>query len=198
VPALTAHFSVFAEGPVEGRTVLVTGGAGAVGHYAIELAKNAGATVIATASSPEKQQAARAAGAEHVLGYREPNVVEAILELAPGGVDRVVDVAFGANLPLTSAAVALNGTIASYGSDAVPEPAVPFYTLMRRGVTIRLISVFTMPSSVLRAAVDDITRLLSGDVLTHPIAARFPLDDIVSAHEAVEKGAGIGKVLLHR
>jgi NADPH2:quinone reductase len=198
VPALTAHFSVFADGPVEGRTVLVTGGAGAVGHYAIELAKNAGATVIATGSSPEKQQAARAAGAEHVLGYREPNVVEAILELAPGGVDRVVDVAFGANLPLTSAAVALNGTIASYGSDAVPEPAVPFYTLMRRGVTIRLISVFTMPSSVLRAAVDDITRLLSGDVLTHPIAARFPLDDIVSAHEAVEKGAGIGKVLLHR
>lgn len=196
VPALTAQRCVFADGPVDGRTVLVTGGAGAVAHYAIQLARHGGATVIATTSTPEKHEAARAAGAAHTVDYRDPDVAEAILDLAPGGVDRVVDVAFGANLPLTSAVIATGGTIATYASDAVPDPAFPFYPLMHRGVTVRTVLVFAMPPPAIWAATDHITRLLQDDVLSHRIAARYPLDAIATAHDDVEQSRRIGKVLV--
>jgi NADPH2:quinone reductase len=188
---------VFADGPVTGRTVLVTGGAGAVAHYAIELAKHGGARVLATASTPAKQAAALGAGADIVVDYRRADAAEELLRYSGGaGVDRVVDVAFGANLPLTSAVVASNGTIASYGSDAVPEPAFPFYPLMRKGINVRLVSVFALSAPALRAATDHVTRLLADRALTHPIAARHDLADIAAAHQAVERGDGPGKVLL--
>jgi NADPH:quinone reductase len=198
VPALTAHRAVHADGSVAGRTVLVTGGAGAVGHYAIEMAKARGATVIATASTPAKREAARAAGADHVVDYRDTPAAVAAIETVAGplGVDRVVDVAFGPNLPLTGAVLALNGTIAAYGSDREPEPTVPFYPLMRRGATIRLVSVFALPPAALRTAVADVTALLERRRLTHPIAARFALEDIAAAHAAVEDGRAIGKVIV--
>jgi len=92
------------------------------------------------------------------------------------------------NLPLTSAVIATNGTIAAYGSDAVAEPALPFYPLMRRGVTIRTVRVFTMPPPAMRAATEHVNRLLVDNVLTHPVAARFPLAEIAAAHRLVESG----------
>ncbi|MGV9387099.1 NADPH:quinone reductase [Nonomuraea sp. NPDC003707] len=197
VPALTAHRALLADGPVAGQIVLVTGGAGMVAHYAIELAKHAGATVVATASTAAKQEAARAAGADHVVDYRASDAVEAVMAATGGhGVDRVVDVAFGANLPLTSAVVAANGTISAYGSDAVPNPEFPFYSLMRRGITVRTVLVFAMPAPAMAAAIEGVTSLLAAGVLTHPIAARYHLDDCVAAHEVVESGGSIGKVLL--
>jgi NADPH2:quinone reductase len=197
VPALTAHRCVYADGGVEGQNVLVTGGAGAVGHYAIELAKYGGARVIATASTPAKQEASRAAGADHVLDYHEPDVAAQILSLTEGqGVDRVVDVAFGVNLPLSCAVIATNGVIASYSSDAAPDPSLPFSALMRRSVTIRTILVFVLADEALRAGVEDVTRLLAAGELSHPIAARYPLSAIAAAHNAVESGDAIGKVLV--
>ncbi|WP_396446167.1 NADPH:quinone reductase [Actinomadura sp.] len=197
VPALTAHRCVFADGPVDGLTVLVTGGAGAVSHYAIELARWGGATVIATAGAPEKQEAARRSGADHVVDHRRPDAVEAILGFTGGRrVDRVVDVAFGANLSLTEAIIATGGTIATYASDAVPEPAFPFYSFMRRCVTIRTVLVFAMPAQAMRSAIDDVTSLLLRGALTHPIAARYRLLDIAAAHRAVERRTGIGKTLV--
>jgi NADPH2:quinone reductase len=196
VPALTAHRAVFVDGPVSGKTVLITGGAGAVGHYAIELAKHGGATVLATASTPEKQKSALAAGADHVVDYRSPDAAAEILALSGGGVQRVVDVAFGANLPLTSAVIATNGTIVAYGSDAVTEPALPFYPLMRRNVTIRAVQVFTMPAPALRAASEHVNRLLADNALTHPIDDRYPLGEIAAAHRRVESGDAVGKVLI--
>ncbi|MCK2213384.1 NADPH:quinone reductase [Actinomadura sp. ATCC 31491] len=196
VPALTAHRCLFADGPVAGRTVLVTGAAGAVGHYAVQLAAHGGATVIATARTPEQRASALDAGAHHVLDNRAPGAAEAVLDLAPAGVDRVVDVAFGANLPFTSQVIATGGTIATYASDAVPEPALPFYRLMRRGVTIRTTLVFVMPAPALRAATEHVTRLLEDDVLTHPIAARHPLAAAADAHRDVESGHAPGKVLI--
>jgi len=197
VPALTAHRCVFADGPVDGRTVLVTGGAGAVGRYAVQLAALAGATVIATASTDDKRRAARDAGARHVVDRREADLAENVLRLAgPDGVDRIVDVAFGANLPLSSAVIGLNATIATYGSDAEPEPALPFYPLMRRGVTIRTVLVFVMPATALAAAVADITKLLQEGRLTHQIAEQYPLKDIAEAHRAVECGLHLGRIVL--
>lgn len=197
VPALTAHRCVFADGPVAGQTVLVTGGAGAVGRYAVQLASLAGARVIATASTEEKRGAARAAGACHVVDRREADVAETVLELAgPGGVDRIVDVAFGANLALTAAVIGMNATIATYGSDAEPEPCLPFYPLMRRGVTIRTVLVFVMPAQALAAAVADIGAHLQAGRLTHPVAEEHPLEDVAGAHRAVEDGHQVGRILL--
>jgi len=197
VPALTAHRCLFADGPIDGLTVLVTGGAGAVGHYAIELARHGGATVIATASTAEKQLAALNAGADHVVDYRNSDAADVIMERASSGsVDRIIDVAFGANLALTSRVIATNGTIASYSSDAVPEPTLPFYALMRRNVTIRTVLVFAMPPAAIRDAVGDVTALLVAGRLSHPIAARYPLDAIANAHAQVEAPETIGKVLV--
>jgi len=161
----------------------VTGGTGAVGRYAVQLAKHGGATVHATASTPDKHRSARAAGADHVVDYRDPRAAGTIRDLTrPRGVDRVVDVAFGANLPLTTSVIATNGVIATYGSDAAPEPVPPFYELMRRGVTIRLVSVYSMPAPAMRCAISDITRHLVQGSLTHPVAARYSLERIVEAH----------------
>jgi NADPH2:quinone reductase len=197
VPALTAHRAVFADGPVDGATILVAGAAGAVGSYAVQFARLAGACVIALASTPEKQAASRCAGAEHVLDYREPDTAQRIHELTDGnGVDRVIDVAFGANLHLTSRVVAENGMIVAYGSDQHPVPQVPFYPLMRRGVTIRLVSVFSMPTDALHAATDAVTELLAAGALRHRIVARLPLHEAARAHTLVEGGRAIGKTLL--
>lgn len=196
VPALTAHRCLYADGPVDGLTVLVTGGAGAVGHYAVQMAKYGGATVLATASGPEKRAAARRAGADRVIDYRSPDAVGQIRAAAPGGVQRIVEVAFGANLPLTTSVIAENGVLASYASDAEPEPRLPFYPLMRRGVTIRTVLVFVMPPPARHAATEHVTRLLADGVLTHPVAARHPVAEVAEAHRRVERGAGIGKVLL--
>ena len=157
-------------------------------YNATQFAALAGATVIATASTPEKRRSAREAGAHHVVDHRDPMAAQTIASLAgPGGVARIVDVAFGANLPLTSALIAPGGTIATYGSDAEPQPRLPFYPLMRKGVVIRTVLVFTMPPQAREAAVRDVTRWLASGALTHPVAQVYPLDRIAEAHEAVEK-----------
>jgi NADPH:quinone reductase len=197
VPALTAHRAVHADGAVTGATLLVTGGAGGVGSYAVQLASLAGVRVIATASSAGKQAAALHAGAGHVVDYRRPGVAEQILDLTDGrGVDRVLDVAFGANLHLTGRVIADNGVIVAYGSETDPNPRLPFYSLMRRGVTIRLVSVFRMPAEALRTATTAITHLLAEDALSHRVATRLPLREAASAHALVERGHGIGQTLL--
>jgi NADPH2:quinone reductase len=195
VPALTAHRAVFADGPVSGRTVLVTGGAGAVGRYAIQLARWGGARVVATASTSRKREAAAGAGAEQVVDYRRPDAAARLLDAA-GPVDRVVDVAFGANLPLTETVLAANGTIAAYGSDADPQPAVPFYPLMRRDARLHFVSVFAMPITARRAAIADVNRLLERGELTPAIGATHPIEQIAAAHEAVETGSALGQVVL--
>jgi NADPH2:quinone reductase len=198
VPALTAHRAVHADGDsLIGTTVLITGAAGVVGQYAVQLASRAGARVIATASTAEKRAAGLRAGAETVLDYHDSGVVEQVLELTGGrGAERVIDVAFGANLDVTGRIVADNGVIVAYGSDQVPTPTLPFYPLMRRGVTIRLISVFRMPPAALIAATDAITRLLTEGTLSHPIGTRLPLSETATAHAVVEGGHAIGKTLL--
>ena len=146
IPALTAHRCVFADGSVAGQTILVTGGAGAVANYAIQLATLGGARVISTVSGPEKARIATAAGAGDVINYREEPVVERVLELTDGrGVDRVVEVEFGGNLTDALGATKIDGVIATYASQAEPEPQIPFYQLLYRNLTVRFELVFMMP-----------------------------------------------------
>ncbi len=196
IPALTAYGAVFADGPVMGKTVLVTGGAGAVGRYAVQFAKLGGARVITTVSNDEKAASAKAAGADEVLNYKTTDIAEQVLKMTDAqGVDRVVEVEFGGNLATNVRAVRIGGTIATYASQATPEPKLPFYEIMYRNLVIRTLVVFQLPDELLTTATREITDWLSAGQLTHEIGERFPLSETVRAHQAVENGA-VGKVLV--
>lgn len=197
IPAQTAHRAVFADGPVDGQTVLVAGGAGAVGHYAVQFAAVGGATVIATVSSTAKGDHARAAGAAHVINRREEDVIRRVLDLTNGGgVDRIVEVDFGANLEIDSAVAKPNSVIAAYSSTANPDPVLPYYSFGPRGITLRLVGVYVLPTEAQQSATARINELLSAGRLINAIAARFPLSEIAAAHETVESGRAIGNVVV--
>lgn len=197
IPGSTACHAVFADGDVTGQTVLVTGGAGAVGHYAIQLARWGGARVIATVSGPEKAAAAAAAGAHAVINYRDGDVAAAILAANAGRpVDRVVEVEFGGNLPVTSAVIGDGGVIAAYGSMADAEPKLPFYPLMFRHVTLRMLLVYLLSAKERAATVARLTAALEAGALQHALAATFDLTESARAHEAVESGRLIGNSVI--
>jgi NADPH2:quinone reductase len=197
IPCMTAHRSLFLAGPVQGRVVLVTGGAGAVGHYAVQLAKWAGATVIATVSSETKAGRARAGGADHVIDYRREDVAARVRELTGGaGVHHVVDVDFGGNLAATLASVRMNGSIAYYASRGDPAPVFMAGAAMRLNLSIHGVYLPVSPHEARRRAQADITRWIAGDKPILSVAGRFPLEDCAAAHEAVEAGDKVGTVVV--
>jgi NADPH2:quinone reductase len=193
VPAMTAHRCVFADGPVTGKTVLVTGGAGAVGHYAVQQAKLGGATVISTVSSDEKAQIALKAGADHTINYREGDVAAKIFEVTDGrGVDHIVEVDFAANFPVSQQVLSSSGVLAVYAAGSPPDPAVPL-RFSSSNVNVRMVLVYDMPEYAKTAAINDITTWLEQGKLAHFPGPRFPLEQLKDAHQAVAGGA-IGKV----
>ncbi len=197
VPVMTAHRAVFADGGVAGQTILVTGGAGRVGHYAVQWASQAGATVIATASNDTDRQTCTDAGAAHVVNHRDDELVEAIMTASGGQpVDRIVDVEFGANLPTSVEVLRVGGTIATYSSTQVTEPKLPFFRMMYKDVTIRLIIVYAMPEAAKQQAISDIDRALTDGSLDHRIAHTLPLDSIAEGNEIIEQGSIRGAVIL--
>ena len=197
IPAMTAHRCLFASGPVNGMTVLVTGGAGAVGHYAIQFAKWAGARVIATVSSDEKAAHATRSGADRVINYRTEDVAERALELTNGeGVERIVEVDFGGNLAASKRALRLNGAIGCYASTGDREPAVEYQALSRKNATVHFALVYSEPESAKLHACADIAQAVADGALTHPIAWAAPLDEIAAAHELQESGGAVGNIIL--
>jgi len=196
IPAMTAYPSVFADGDVDGQTVLITGGAGSVGRYAIQFAKLGQARTIATVSNDDKAALAASAGADHVVNYRTEDVVARVAEITEGeGVDRIVEVEFGGNLETSAEVLKVGGVIATYASQSVPTPAVPFYALMYKSVVVRHVLTFQVPEELLRRALVDISRWLATDQLSHYVGQTFALSETVAAHQAVECGA-LGKVLI--
>lgn len=195
IPVMTAHRCLLAEGPIAGKTVLVTGGAGVVAHYAIQLAKWAGARVVTTVSSEAKAQHARAAGADVVIDYRTEPVAERILATV-GGVDGIVEVDFGANLPVTARILRPNGFVASYASARELKPVFPYADFFRLNPVIRPVFVYTMPDSAKAQAHADIDRWLRETKPIFAIAERYRLDDVADAHLAVERGEKIGHIIL--
>jgi NADPH2:quinone reductase len=196
IPAMTAHRCVFADGDVRGKTVLVSGGAGAVGFYAIQLAKWGGAKVLTTVSDDEQKELVLAAGAAHAINRKSEHVVARVRELTGGGVDRIVEVAFGANLATDGAILNPSAVVATYASDEVFEPQFPFYAFMGKNATIHFVLVYLMGVEAHAAAARDLTKALEEGALQHSIAKRFALDDIAAAHEAVETGHQNGKVIV--
>ena len=200
VPALTAHRCVFADGPVEGKTVLVTGGAGAVGFYAIQFARQGGARVIATIADERQANIAREAGADLVVDRRKKDVVaEAAAFAGTDGersVDRIVEVAFGANLGDSLRMLKPNGVIATYSSDEEPEPPLPFWPLVLLDATIRFVLVYAMTRQAHEEAIAYVNRAACEGWLRHNIGHVLPLDRIAEAHKLVQTGPKKGRVIL--
>ncbi len=191
VPAMTAHYCLLSDGPVDGQTVLVAGGAGAVGHFAIELAKRSGARVIATVSGPGKAALAEKAGADLVVNYRSADAAQQVRAFAPA-VDRVIELALGANLALDLAVSRPGTVIVTYAAESA-DPVLPVRACMSANVTVKFVLLYGVPVAAMeRAAVDITAALAAGDLTALPVH-KVRLDDIVAAHEAAEQGA-VGKV----
>lgn len=193
VPAMTAHRSVFADGPVDGKTILIQGGAGAVGHIAVQMARIGGATVFATVSNPEGATHAEAVGAIAIDRHKE-DILSRVNELTDRtGVDRIIEVDFAANMELDIELLSANGTIASYSSSSNPSPQLPYYGFAAKGLNVRFVQGFGLSDIARADAQQFITRHAAE--LHIAIGAEFPLKDAVLAHQRVEQG-GIGNTVL--
>ncbi|MED5578542.1 MAG: NADPH:quinone reductase [Nitrospinota bacterium] len=198
IPAMTAHLGLFLGRPLKDKVILVTGGAGAVGNYGIQLAKWAGAKVIATVSTDEKATIAMKVGADSVVNYKNNDkITEQILDLTSGeGVDQILDVDFGENLPVTKQVLKENGIIAAYGSTRVPEPVFAWYDMMQKNFTIRMIFMYSVPDADAFKACEDIVNACNEYPLIHQIASVFSLEDTASSHEVMEKFENTGNVVV--
>jgi NADPH:quinone reductase len=194
VPAVTAaHCLGGAPGALAGATVLVAGGAGAVGHYAIELAKYAGARVVTTVSSGEKAEVARAAGADLVLNYRDEDVAERVKSFAPK-VDRIIEVALGANLDLDLAVSSPGTAIVVYASED-RDPVLPTRRMMMANVAVEFVLLYGVPEGQLAAAVAWTSDALAAGALSPLPVHKFSLEEVAAAQDAVQ-GRAVGKVLV--
>ncbi len=197
IPGLTAMHAVNLHGDVAGKTLLVTGGASAVGHYITQIATRRGARVIATASAARADHAL-SAGAEAVIDYKGENVARRVLDLTQGkGADGVIDMDFSTTAPLLSGGIlAPFGKLVCYGSNIRGDNAVPFGDVLFKSLTLQFFLVYELEPAERERALVDLKTMLESGALTHTIGARFPLADIAVAHEAVERGRVLGNVVL--
>lgn len=195
IPAVTAWYALYGDGAdLSGQTVLVTGGAGTVGRYACQMAALGGARVITTVSSEEK---ARHAGVADWINYREADVAGAVMEMTGGaGVDRIVEVDFGANQAASLAVLKPGGVIAAYASAAVMEPTLQFYPFMFQNVTLRMLIVYQLWGAIRRQAEAAITAWLEAGALSHAVVPGGGLEDAAAAHDMVAAGEKLGTVVL--
>ena len=198
IPVMTAHRCVYNVGDPAGKTILVTGGSGRVGYYAVQWAKLGGARVITTAGSDARCEIAAGSGADEVLNYRTENLVERLTGLCgTAGIDHIVDVEFGLNVETSAAVLNTNGTISTYSSSLDPQPAIPFYPLMFKNISVHMVLVYNMPDEAKREAIADIHEALSNDRLNHRIAETWSLEETARAHESIEKGGKDGCVVIN-
>ncbi|MFT3953189.1 MAG: NADPH:quinone reductase [Piscinibacter sp.] len=197
IPALTALHAVLMAGGVAGQSVLVAGGAGAVGHYAVQFAKLLGARqVIATVSSEDKARIVREAGADLAIDYRRENLAERVREATGGrGLDRVIEVDIAANRLLDIELLRKGGDLVVYGSGQ-GEFALPFFPLILKNLNLRFFMVYHLADEDRARAEAVLADLLGRGVLRHQIAQRLPLAQIVQAHELVESGRAVGNVVI--
>jgi NADPH:quinone reductase len=195
IPALTALHAVMMDGGVTGKQILISGGAGAVGHYAIQFAKLLGAARILTTVSDEPKAAlARTAGADVIINYRTESVLERV-QADCGGVERVIEVDLAANIGTSTAVVKPDGDIVVYGSGK-PEITVPFMPSIAKNIRYGFFMVYHLAAADRLRTEAQLKNLLSANLLQHNIAAHFALKDIAAAHEAVESGGVRGNVVV--
>jgi NADPH2:quinone reductase len=197
IPALTALHAVLMDGGVAGKTVLVAGGAGAVGHYAVQMASQLGAARVITSVSTESKAAlAREAGADDVVLYKDEPLAQGVLALTGGrGVDRVIELDLAANAAANLELLKPGGECVVYGSGA-PQVQLPFFPLIAKNLQLKFFIVYHLAPADRERAVATLTRLLARGALRHNIAERLPLAEIARAHELVERGEAVGNVVL--
>ena len=197
VPALTACRGMMLGGNLAGQVVIVTGGAGAVGNYAIQIAKHFGATVIATARDAVKAEDARLAGADHICSSDPADLAELALDVTGGkGVRHMLDVDLGAHLGDAWRYVAVNGSIASYGTQSDPAPVFPFAQYMYRNIAVHGVAIFSIPEAAKLSTGNIVQKALEAGELFHRVDRVFPLAEIAAAHERQESGQVRGKILI--
>jgi NADPH:quinone reductase len=196
IPAMTAWNAVEVAGAAKGKTVLVTGGAGGVGHYAIQFAKAKGATVLTTISSEAKAALAREAGADHTIDYKRENVGERVMALtSKAGIDAVVEMDVAANARLYPGILHARSEVVIYGTGS-GESTIPSQFRLTHGIKLQFIFVYELTAAERTSAVSGIMRLLDNKTLINNVALTLPLKDIVAAHEAVEQGKAMGNVVI--
>jgi len=198
IPALTACQAIHLLGDISGKTILVIGASSAVGHYAAQLARIGGAEVIGTVGSEQKAKHALDAGVNATINYKTEPVAQRVKDLTAGrGVDAIVDMDFSSTVQLlTEGALAPHGTLVGYGSNAYGDTPVPFRTLLFSSISLRFFLVYDLTPADRQIAISKLTGLLAQGRLLHAVGARFALDDIADAHEAVEGGKVVGNVIL--
>jgi NADPH:quinone reductase len=196
IPAMTAYHAVAVSGVTAGSKVLITGGAGSVGHYAIQFAKARGATILTTVSSDAKADLARQAGAEHTIDYKRENVGERIMALTfKTGVDAVIEMDLAANAKFYPGWLRPRGHAVVYGTGSA-EAAIPAQPLLVNAIKIEFIYVYELSAPERTATIAAINRMIENKTLINNVALTLPLDDIAAAHEAVEQGKTMGNVVV--
>jgi NADPH2:quinone reductase len=197
IPALTAMHAVLMAGGVQGKSVLVQGGAGAVGHYAVQFARELGASqVIATVSSEAKAQLAREAGAQVVIDYKREDVAAAVMRATNNaGVDRVIEVDIAANAAVDAQCVRTGGEWVVYGSGKSPFP-LEFFPLISKNIELRFFIVYNLDREQRASAIDTLHRLIRKGSVRHNVSHRLPLSRIADAHDMVGAGTAGGNVVL--
>jgi NADPH2:quinone reductase len=196
IPAMTAYQAVAAAEAWAGSTLLITGGAGGVGHYVLQFARERGAVCIATVSSEAKAELARQAGADHTIDYKREDVAARVMDLTDNaGVDAVIEMDLSANAKLYPRLLRPRGTVVVYGM-GTPEPSIPAQWMLVNAITLKFIYVYELTAEERAAAVGAINRLLEARRLINNVARTFPLSEIVAAHEAVEGGQVPGNVVV--
>ena len=194
IPALTAWYALAGDGPIEGTTVLVTGGAGTVGRYACQMAPLLGARVITTVSSEEK---AAHSGVADWINYRTEDVAARVMDMTDGaGIDRIVEVDFAANQEVSLAVLKPGGVIAAYASASVMRPELDFYALMFRDITLRMLIVYQLAGAARARCMAQISAWLGAGALRHAVVPGGGLEDIAAAQDQVAAGEKLGTVVL--
>lgn len=196
IPAMTAYHAVATAQANSASTVLIAGGAGGVGHYAIQFAKARGAVVITTVSSDAKAKLARAAGADHIIDYKREDVAATVMDLTDNaGVDAVIEMDLAANARLYPGLLHPRSRVVVYGTGAA-QAQIPAQFLLVNAITLEWIFVYELTAEERAAAIGAITQGMAQKQLIHNVALTVPLAEVVRAHEAVEQGAAAGNVVL--
>jgi NADPH2:quinone reductase len=197
IPALTALQATRLCGPLEGKTVLVTGAGSAVGHYASQMARMAGAHVIGTVGSAARAAHALSAGVEHLINYKTESIVDEVARITEGkGVDCVIDMDFSSTCQLLQTqAIANHSKVVCYGSNS-PDVGMPFRPLLWKSVDLKFMLVYDLKPKDREECLASLNEMLVNKALVHAVAKTTTLEDIASAHEWVESGKVIGNVVL--
>ena len=195
IPGLTASYCTLGDGPVKGKTVFVSGGAGAVGHTCIQLAKWSGANVIASGSENGFEHI-REAGADHVFDYRDPDLSKKILDICPSGVDRAIEVEFGENVNLLHKIVRQNGEISLYGGAKNMNPTFPFGPYLFKALKINIALIYILPKDDRDRAIKALHDAHSDGALKMAIGHVFDFNDFAQSHDATLTPGRKGSVLV--